>query len=131
MKILMLLIMIFLHIVDDYYLQGVLARMKQKSFWRENAPDKLYKNDYKVALLTHGFSWTFMVMLPVTITMMVSNNYHTVLYIIIFIINMLLHATIDHLKANIHTINLIQDQTCHIAQIVAIWSIFFVSGILC
>lgn len=34
---------IFFHIVDDYYLQGWLASAKQKSYWKENAPDKLYE----------------------------------------------------------------------------------------
>ena len=38
-----LLLMIFCHIVDDYYLQGWLALAKQKKYWQENAPDKLYK----------------------------------------------------------------------------------------
>ena len=38
--------MIFCHIVDDYYLQGKLASMKQKSWWEKNAPDRLYKYDY-------------------------------------------------------------------------------------
>ena len=67
--------MIFLHVVDDYYLQGILAQLKQKSWWEKNAPDPLYKNDYKVALVTHAFSWTFMIMLPITITMIIHNNY--------------------------------------------------------
>lgn len=40
------LTMIFLHIVDDYYLQGILAQMKQKKFWKEQAPDVKYKYDY-------------------------------------------------------------------------------------
>ena len=40
--------MIFCHIVDDYYLQGWLASAKQKSWWETNAPDELYKNDYKI-----------------------------------------------------------------------------------
>ena len=31
-----LLTMIFLHIVDDYYLQGVLAKMKQRKWWEDN-----------------------------------------------------------------------------------------------
>ena len=44
-KIFILLLMIFLHIVDDYYLQGWLASAKQKSYWEQNAPDKLYKYD--------------------------------------------------------------------------------------
>ena len=38
-----LIIMVFLHIVDDYYLQGVLATMKQKDWWIKNAPNKKYK----------------------------------------------------------------------------------------
>ena len=67
MKILILICMIFMHIVDDYYLQGVLASMKQKQWWEKNAPDKLYKYDYIVALIMHSFSWTFMIMIIPTI----------------------------------------------------------------
>ena len=121
MKLIILLTMLFLHIVDDYYLQGILAQMKQKSWWKENAPDELYKNDYKVALLEHAFSWTFMIMLPITITMIIQNNYINRIYITCFIMNWILHAVIDHLKANRKTINLVIDQSCHILQIVVTW----------
>ena len=38
MKYIILIIMIFLHIVDDFYLQGVLAKFKQKDWWKENYP---------------------------------------------------------------------------------------------
>ena len=57
--------MCFCHIVDDYYLQGILASMKQKSWWtkQESYEDK-YKNDYIVALLMHAFSWSFMILIP-------------------------------------------------------------------
>jgi len=121
MKLIILLTMLFLHIVDDYYLQGILAQMKQKSWWEENAPDKLYKNDYKVALLEHAFSWTFMIMLPITVTMIIQNNYISTIYITYFIMNWILHTVIDHLKANKKTINLVVDQSCHILQIVVTW----------
>lgn len=121
MKLIILLTMLFLHIVDDYYLQGILAQMKQKSWWKENAPDELYKNDYKVALLEHAFSWTFMIMLPITVTMIIQNNYINTIYIVYFIMNWMLHAVIDHLKANKKTINLVVDQSCHILQIVVTW----------
>ena len=61
-----LLFMIFFHIIDDWVLQGKLGQMKQKSWWREHPEYKdMYKYDYLVALLTHSFSWTFMIMLPV------------------------------------------------------------------
>ena len=46
MKILVLFLMLFLHVVDDYYLQGILASMKQKSWWQKNAPDNLYNLFY-------------------------------------------------------------------------------------
>lgn len=121
MKLIILLTMLFLHIVDDYYLQGILAQMKQKSWWKENAPDELYKNDYKVALLEHAFSWTFMIMLPITVTMIIQNNYINTIYITYFIMNWILHTVIDHLKANKKTINLVVDQSCHILQIVVTW----------
>lgn len=66
MKIFILFCMLFCHVIDDYYLQGILASMKKKSWWEKNAPDELYKNDYKMALFMHSFSWSFMIMLPLT-----------------------------------------------------------------
>ena len=40
---------------DDYKLQaGVLNNLKQKQYWEENAPDEMYKSDYKWALLNNG-----------------------------------------------------------------------------
>ena len=41
--------------------------MKQKKWWQENAPQKLYKYDYIVALIMHSMSWSFMIMLPIAI----------------------------------------------------------------
>ena len=67
MKIFILIVMLFFHIVDDYYLQGILAKMKQKKWWKENANNKKYKYDYIVALICHSFSWAFMIMLPIAL----------------------------------------------------------------
>ena len=41
--------MIFCHIVDDYYLQGILASMKQRKWWEEHYPQKSYNYDYIMA----------------------------------------------------------------------------------
>lgn len=108
--------MIFCHIVDDYYLQGILASMKQKGWWQkqESYCDK-YKHDYKVALLMHAFSWAFMIMLPLLIAY--SFKFHW-LVSIIFGVNVLVHAIVDNLKANKKKINLVIDQTIHIVQII-------------
>ena len=122
MKTLILFTMLFLHIVDDYYLQGILAKLKQKSWWEENAPDSLYKNDYKVALAEHAFSWTFMIMLPITL-MIADNDTLVIPWCIIFLMNLLIHAWIDHLKANVHNCSLFVDQTIHICQVLTTWAV--------
>ena len=120
MKIIVLLSMFFLHIVDDYYLQGILASLKQKSWWEKNAPDKLYKYDYLIALLEHAFSWSFMVHVPIMIYL---TYFGKPLYELPFTIlaNMIIHAFIDDKKANRHSINLITDQLLHFIQILTIF----------
>ena len=107
-------LMIFLHIVDDYYLQGWLASAKQKKYWQENAPEKLYEYDYLCALLMHSFSWAFMIMLPIAFN---ANFEIGIGYIVAFIVNLVVHAFVDDLKANKRKINLWVDQTIHIMQI--------------
>ena len=107
------LTMIFLHIVDDYVLQGILAQMKQKKFWEDNAPDEKYKYDYIWALIMHSFSWTFMTMLPLAL----HGGSVGPLFYFFFVINMLVHGFTDDLKANRFKINLWEDQLIHMAQI--------------
>ena len=117
-KLFLLFAMIFCHIVDDYYLQGWLANAKQKSWWESNYPNQLYKHDYIMALFMHSFSWAFMIMLP----------YHLYVFLVggkffpfLIITNLIIHMYIDHMKANLHRINLITDQCMHIWQIFVTW----------
>ena len=114
-----LLLMIFLHIVDDYYLQSILAQLKQKKFWKENAPDALYKYDYIWALIMHAFSWAFMIMLPIALTRPVGVGFY-----IAFAVNLIVHAVVDDLKANRYKLNLWGDQLIHILQIITTFIIF-------
>lgn len=124
MKTLMLFSMLFLHITDDYYLQGKLALFKQKNWWQENCPDEKYKHDWLIALLEHAFSWTFMVMLPIACYMAYTGRTAEQFYITAFLVNMVIHAVTDHLKANKFRINLTVDQSIHIVQVVVTWLIF-------
>lgn len=119
-KICAALIMIFLHIVDDFYLQaqGALANLKQEEWWEKNYPDKKYSFDYLVGLFMHAFSWTFMIMLPAML-----NGYFPIW---LFGLNVIIHATVDDLKANKKSINLLIDQTIHIIQILFTWFICFI-----
>jgi hypothetical protein len=114
----LLLLMILAHIVDDYYLQGILASMKQKSWWtKQEGYKSLYKNDYKMALLIHSMSWSIMILLPGMFTVGIPG---TVLFVL-FVINAGLHYLIDDLKANKKKINLLDDQTFHMLQVIVTW----------
>lgn len=122
MKLFILMCMIFCHIVDDYYLQGLLASAKQKSWWEENAPNEMYKRDYICALICHGLSWSFMIHLPIVVYGF--KNYGLMDWSIIFtswILMALLHSFIDNVKANWKNINLIQYQIYHLLQIILVW----------
>jgi len=116
MNIFILLAMLFLHVIDDFFLQASwLANGKQKSWWKEVAPDPLYRYDYLAALAIHCYSWSFMVMLPIA----VANRLQVgVSFLILFALNGFIHGFVDHAKANWHKINLITDQSIHILQII-------------
>jgi hypothetical protein len=120
-SVFMILLMIFCHIIADYNLQGWLATAKQKSYWQENAPDKLYKYDYICALIMHSIGWAFMIMLPLAFDMEFNIG---VIFMAIFAVNVLIHAIVDHMKANAKIINLWQDQFIHFCQIAVTASIF-------
>ena len=117
-KIFIILCMLFCHIVDDYYLQGILVSMKQKSWWEKQTSDPLYKYDYIMALCEHAFSWTFMIFLPLFISHFFGIQLNESLIIGLFSFNLGLHVIVDNLKANQLKINLIQDQLIHICQII-------------
>lgn len=122
--IFILFAMFFFHIFDDYYLQGILAQMKQKSWWiNQKEYNSFYKYDYLVALIMHSFSWSFMVHLPIIIYYYMNNINISVVYLILIIIQMIIHIIVDNAKANTKSINLVIDQSIHIAQIIISYSI--------
>lgn len=124
-KILLLISMLYLHIADDYRHQGILAAMKQKSWWEEHAPGDLYRHDYIIALHEHAFSWTVAIHIPAVVyRLYLGDMINTPDFLILFIITWLIHAMVDHLKANLHTISLVQDQLCHVLQVWAVWALY-------
>lgn len=123
-KIMILFVMVFGHIVDDYYLQGILASMKQKSWWKENAPDKMYEKDYLVALFMHSFSWAFMVMFMPVVLLHINVTVSPLLFVF-FIANIAVHMIVDDLKANKRKINLVTDQSIHMVQILITWLVCY------
>ena len=114
------LIMILLHIIDDFVLQPIcLSKLKQKSFWESYVKDdEKYKFDYKVALAIHALSWAIMIHLPL---MVIGISEYGILFSVI--INTIIHAWIDDEKANKLNINLFEDQIMHLGQIVGSWAL--------
>ena len=115
MDIIIFLAMIFAHIFADFIFQNnFMATYKQKSNWVKyiSASNGLYKNDYKVVLFVHSFSWAFITYLPLL-------YYECYLYYaILVILQTPIHAYIDHVKCNLLKINLVTDQTLHLVQII-------------
>lgn len=103
--------MLFMHVIADYNLQGVLASMKQKAYWK-NHGNYRSKYDYIPALLAHAFSWAFCIMLPLAVA---EYPLGTVFYAVLAV-NAAVHAVVDHAKANLGVLNLIEDQAIHMVQ---------------
>lgn len=132
------LLIIFLHIIADFNLQGILSSLKQKRFWiRKNiekecfeicsaktfALEHKYRFDYWVALFIHSFMWIFIVMLPVAFKMNFNINFA---FILLFILNLIIHVVVDDLKANKLKISLLEDQGFHLLQLLSIFT-FYIS----
>lgn len=119
-----------LHLIADYFLQGILADLKQKQWWDGQIKKlyeeyegynksfewqhhflKMYKYDYMAGLFCHALMWSIVTFFPL---MWFCDAY---LFFWIVFINWMIHAIIDHGKANIHCFNLVQDQLYHLTQV--------------
>lgn len=141
---LILLLSVFLHVWSDFYKQGWLAQAKCVNWWLQQnectyiedmcKPCKLlplYKNDYWGMLLAHSAHWTFCIMLPILIYGVCKTNnieFFGFIACFVFIVNSVIHSIIDNLKANLMRINLLQDQTFHLIQIML--TIIIMKGIV-
>lgn len=112
----MILLAFFLHVIEDFHIQGILAQMKQASYWKEYGEN--YKGDWIPALLWHGFEWSVFISLPYILTNLDTLSWFALMLIVF---NGLLHSFIDHLKCNEYRINLMKDQCLHIAQILGFY----------
>ena len=143
-KIFILLLMLFMHYIEDFHLQGCLANLKQKKWWREQMNNNhyilehsIYKNDYKMALFAHSIENALFVMLPLIIDLLISEFTHHlqntwILFIPSTLLILVSHYLIDNEKANKMKINLIQDQLYHLGIILLIFiSYFWVIGEWC
>ena len=122
-----LLFMVFMHIIDDFKFQGIMASMKQKSWWekQEGYNDK-YRFDYIPALLCHAFSWSMMIHLPILVYYHFDMGDQWDYFIFMIISQFLVHAFIDNAKANWKVTNLVVDQIFHFFQIGLSWILLII-----
>lgn len=131
-KFFILIVMILLHVIEDFHLQGILADMKQKSWWSKQLVDfppkkaNTYRKDYVVSLIVHSLENAIFVTLPLmindlyyTFTVNKDNSLCIAWLFDIFVIGYL-HYWIDDLKCNKMKINLIVDQLLHFVIIIFI-----------
>jgi len=123
---LVLLAMLWCHVLDDYVLQGILASLKQRDWWQAQLKsgdigDTIYRHDYVAALLCHGLSWSCCVHLPL---LLAGGLRHQGFLALSVALNALVHALVDHAKANWKCINLVQDQCYHVAQIASVLLVY-------
>jgi hypothetical protein len=115
-------LMILLHVIEDFHMQGIMARMKQREFWREYP--EMYAHDWIPVILLHGMEWATVVALPCILASWFDVSAWFVLTVVVMGV---VHAYVDHLKANRLSINLIQDQAVHIVQIAVMLVVYMVS----
>ena len=112
------------HYLADFTLQGCLAQMKQKQWWKDTINKYnsehidglsfgLFRKDWRTSLIAHGLYWSLVTFLPVILF----TNANDAFLIGVVFINAFIHSLIDDMKANLHTINLRQDQLAHLIQI--------------
>lgn len=67
---------------------------------------------------------------PSVYTLINTTNVNNVSLVIalFFLINLSIHMVVDNSKANLKKINLVQDQLCHLVQILITWVVFVVLG---
>lgn len=126
----LLLVCVYMHILDDFVLQkATLCDLKQRSWWfKQIGPDlnrSRYSHDYLAALIVHAAQCSIGMLLPmVAFTLWKGIPVDTLYFCLAFVLNTVVHAFTDNLKANEMSINLIEDQMVHAVQIVITVAIF-------
>lgn len=145
MSIILLVLMLLMHVLEDFHIQGRMADMKQQRWWSDRiykdvvehnptvVPEgqermyydamRRYGNDYLIVLVLHAFEWAVFIHLPIILacfsTNLVFSEDFWLIITISIMLNTLIHTVVDDAKANRGSINLIVDQLIHITQVIA------------
>lgn len=129
--------MVLLHILEDFHLQGILANMKQKSWWQSECiklgityDSSKYRRDHIISLIIHALENSIFITLPLiadglaTTFTTIPNNSFFIGWAFIIFANTVVHAIIDDFKCNSKGINLVVDQILHFIFIILFFSLY-------
>ena len=119
-------VMLVLHLLADFTLQGWFANGKHRVWWEQQCAKQgvdfsKYRYDYICALVSHSFFWAAVTFLP----MIVMTNWpYDWLAVVFLTVQVIVHAVVDDLKANKFKLNLVQDQLVHVLQVAVAAAIY-------
>ena len=121
-----ILLVLTLHFVADFTLQGLFKNLKCKDWWIRELHElnycvyhgSKYKHDYKCALILHGLYWSLVTYAPIWYF---ASDWTAGAAVAV---NACVHAVIDHFKCNRYALNLVEDQVLHFMQITITWALF-------
>lgn len=129
--------MVLLHILEDFHLQGILASMKQKSWWLSECTklgitydSSKYRYDHIVSLIVHALENSIFITLPFIVDGLITtfttnpNNSFFIGWAFIIILNTAIHAYIDSFKCNKMAINLVMDQVLHLIFMILYFGLY-------
>ena len=125
--LIILLSMMFCNIISNFYVQGSLAQIKQKAWWEDICSvESKFRYDYKVALIIQSFLWCFFIHIPLILHIRYCGwTYNEELFLVVYVVNWIIHTIIDDFKSNRHKLNLITSQTLYLMQVVITWILYF------
>jgi len=120
---LLLVAMLWCHLDNDFRKQGILASMKQKSWWEQQDAyddDDLGKYDYATALWAHAIWWGIELHIPAIIYIWYKDRLTPLgvwVLLTLIVVQIMIHKSVDDAKANLKLIDLTIDQMLHVFQI--------------
>ena len=107
-----LIMMMFCHVVEDFYLEGCLA-------WMNTELRALQQKDYKIVLMMQSLSWTCCIFIPIIYHIGHCGwMYEEVPFLVTFVLDWIIQAIVTSLKYHKGVISLAQKQIVNILQVV-------------
>ncbi len=95
--LILLSIMLFMHIIAEYFPLNTLKKLCDKIWWTANYPNKLSQNEWYIAIFIYSYFWAFMIQIPVLYQLW---GIITVKFVLILICNTIIRAVVKNFEIN-------------------------------